>query len=67
MSKVNACKIKERLRQVPTLKLIFLKELKLMDLRELSLLKNRSFFRHDFIILLFFYLNLGLHSLQRCI
>ena len=27
--------------------------------------KNRSFFRHDFLILLSFYLNLGLYDLQR--
>ena len=37
MSKLNASKIRERLRQVPTLKIIFLKELK-------SLLKTDRFF-----------------------
>ena len=42
-------------RQVPNLKIIFLKELKFTDLCR-SLLKT-LFFRHDFIILLFFHIN----------
>ena len=61
MSKLNASKIKERLRQVPPLKIIFLKELKCMDLYR-SLVKTDC---HNFIILLFFYLYRGSHDLQR--
>ena len=42
-------------RQVPNLKIIFLKEVKFTDSCR-SLLKT-LFFRHDFIILLFFHIN----------
>ena len=46
MSKLNASKIKERLRQVPTLKIIFLKYLKCMDLYR-SLLKTDHITWHN--------------------
>ena len=50
MSKLNASKISERLRQVPTLKIIFLKELTCRDLYR-SLLKTDRFF----VMILSFY------------
>ena len=47
MSKLNACKIKEKFSQVPTLKIIILKQLKFVDLYR-SLLK----IDHSFVVIL---------------
>ena len=52
---VAASEDQRKTRQVPSLKIIFLKELKFMDLCR-SLLKTLTFC-HDFIILLFFHIN----------
>ena len=58
MSKLNTCKE----RQVPTLKIIFLKELEFMDLRGLLLKTDHYFVKN---LSFNFYLNWGLRDLQR--
>ena len=52
---VAAFEDQRKTRQVPSLKIMFLKELKLRDLCK-SLLKTLCF-RHDFIILFFFHID----------